>query len=66
MGQSHINRLLVAPRKEDSASLVAQLNQAMGVKVEALDLADKLGGAMELLPEIQQACLHAESNQEEP
>lgn len=59
MGQSHINRLLVAPRKEDSASLVAQLNQAMGVKVEALDLADKLGGAMELLPEIQQACLHA-------
>ena len=38
MGQGHINRLLLAPRTHDSETLAAQLNQAMGVKVEALDL----------------------------
>lgn len=59
MGQGHINRLLVAPRKHDSDTLVAQLNQAMGVKVEPLDLKGKLDSTVELLAETQQACLLA-------
>jgi MSHA biogenesis protein MshI len=59
MGNSHINRLLLAPRKHDSTTLVAQLNEAMGVKVEIMDLAEKLGSEVELAPEMQQACLLA-------
>jgi MSHA biogenesis protein MshI len=59
MGQTHINRVLLAPRKQDSDSLVTQLNQAMGVKVETLDLGSKLDSAVELVPETQHACLFA-------
>jgi len=59
MGQGHINHLLLAPRKHDSESLVAQLNEAMGVKVESLDLKNKLDSAIELVAETQQACLLA-------
>lgn len=59
MGQGHINRVLLAPRKHDSQTLVDQLNQAMGVKVESLDLGGKLDSAVALVPETQQACLFA-------
>jgi MSHA biogenesis protein MshI len=59
MGQGHINRVLVAPRKQDSGALEAQLNEAMGVKVEIMDLQKKLPSAMELPLSLQQACLLA-------
>jgi MSHA biogenesis protein MshI len=59
MGQGHINRVLVTPRKHDSQVLADQLSQAMGVKVETLDLGGKLDSAVALVPETQQACLFA-------
>lgn len=59
MGQGHINRVLLAPRKTDSVALEGQLNEAMGVRVEMLDLDEKLGGEIELTPALQQSALMA-------
>lgn len=59
MGQGHINRLLLAPRKHDSQALVEQLSQDMGVKVEMLDLGGRLDSAVALEPDTQQACMFA-------
>ncbi|MEY4640548.1 MAG: hypothetical protein RLZZ227_542 [Pseudomonadota bacterium] len=59
MGQGHINRVLVAPRRQDSDALRAQLDQAMGVKVEVMNLQGKLTSNVELTHELQQGCLMA-------
>lgn len=59
MGQGHINRVLVAPRKLDSDELKAQLDQAMGVKVEVMNLQGKLASDVELTFDLQQGCLLA-------
>jgi len=59
MGQGHITRVLLAPRKTDSSALEGQLNEAMGVRVEMLNLEEKLGGEIELSPALQQAALMA-------
>lgn len=59
MGQSHITRVLVAPRKQDSDALLAELNQAMSVKVEIMNLQDKLTSDVELSMSLQQGCLMA-------
>lgn len=59
MGQGHINRLLVAPRKQDTAALVAQLNDIMGVKVEAMNLGERLDSDVDLPADLQQTCLLA-------
>lgn len=59
MGQGHISRVLVAPRKKDAGVLEVQLNEAMGVKVEMMNLADKLGSSVELPLPLQQGCLLA-------
>jgi MSHA biogenesis protein MshI len=59
MGQGHINRVLVAPRKQDSEALRAQLDQAMGLKVEVMNLQGKLASNIELTHELQQGCLMA-------
>lgn len=59
MGQGHINRLLLAPRKHDLDTLVNQLNDVMGLKVEAMDLQQHLDAAVELDAELQQDCLLA-------
>lgn len=58
MGQSHIGRVLLAPRKTDSEALVNQLNAAMGVKVEVLNLAP-LSEDLELPAGLQQSCMMA-------
>jgi MSHA biogenesis protein MshI len=59
MGQGHITRVLVAPRKHDSAALKAELDQAMGVKVDIMDLEGALDSDIDLTPELQQGCLMA-------
>jgi MSHA biogenesis protein MshI len=59
MGQGHINRVLVAPRKQDSDALKAELDQAMGVKVEVMNLQGKLVSDVELSLDLQQGCLMA-------
>ena len=59
MGQGHINRVLVAPRKQDSDALKAELDQAMGVKVEVMNLQGKLASDIELSFDLQQGCLMA-------
>jgi MSHA biogenesis protein MshI len=59
MGQGHINRVLVAPRKQDSDALRAELDQAMGVKVEVMNLQGRLASNIELSPELQRSCLMA-------
>lgn len=59
MGQGHINHLLVAPRRHDLQTLVSQLNQSMGLKVEPLDLQEHLDSSVELGSDLQQACLLA-------
>ncbi len=59
MGQGHINRVIVAPRKQDSEALKAELDQAMGVKVEIMNLQGKLTSDVELSFELQQGCLLA-------
>ncbi len=59
MGQGHITRVLVAPRKQDSEALKAELDQAMGVKVEVMNLQGKLASDIELGFDLQQACLMA-------
>lgn len=59
MGQGHINRVLVAPRKLDSDALKAELDQAMGVKVEIMNLQGVLESDVELTPALQQGCLMA-------
>lgn len=59
MGQGHINRVIVAPRRQDSDALKAELDQAMGVKVEVMNLRGKLTSDVELSYELQQSCLMA-------
>jgi MSHA biogenesis protein MshI len=59
MGQGHINRMLVAPRKQDSEALQRELDMAMGVKVEIMDLKKVLTSDVELTLELQQSCLMA-------
>jgi MSHA biogenesis protein MshI len=59
MGQGHINRVVVAPRKQDSDALKGELDQAMGVKVEIMNLQGKLASAVELSFDLQQGCLMA-------
>jgi MSHA biogenesis protein MshI len=59
MGQGHINRVLVAPRKQDSDALKAELDQAMGVKVEVMNLQGKFTSNVELSFDLQQGCLMA-------
>lgn len=59
MGQGHINRVLVAPRKQDSDALKAELDQAMGVKVEIMNLQGVLESDVELTPALQRGCLMA-------
>jgi MSHA biogenesis protein MshI len=59
MGQGHINRVLVAPRKQDSDALRAELDQAMGIKVEVMNLQGRLASNVELSPELQRSCLMA-------
>lgn len=59
MGQGHITRVLVAPRKQDSDALKAELDQAMGVKVEIMNLQGKLTSDVELSFDLQQSCLMA-------
>lgn len=58
MGQGQVTRLLLTPRKQDSEGLVAQLNEAMGVKVETLSL-DMLKVNRDLPAEQQQSCMMA-------
>ncbi|MGV3593464.1 MAG: hypothetical protein ACO1PZ_17405, partial [Gammaproteobacteria bacterium] len=59
MGQGHITRVLVAPRKQDSDALKAELDQAMGVKVEVMNLQGVVESDVELTPALQQGCLMA-------
>ncbi len=59
MGQGHITRVLVAPRKQDSDALKVELDQAMGVKVEIMNLQGKLASDVELTMDLQQGCLMA-------
>jgi MSHA biogenesis protein MshI len=59
MGQGHITRVLVAPRKQDSDALRGELDQAMGVKVEIMNLQGKLASDVELSFDIQQGCMMA-------
>jgi MSHA biogenesis protein MshI len=59
MGQGHITRVLVAPRKHDAAILEEQLNGAMSVKVEMMNLVGKLASEVELPLALQQGCLFA-------
>jgi MSHA biogenesis protein MshI len=59
MGQGHITRVLVAPRKQDSDALKAELDQAMGVKVEVMNLQGKLASDVELSFGLQQGCMMA-------
>ncbi len=59
MGQGHISRVLIAPRKQDSDALKAELDQAMGVKVEIMNLQGKLTSDVELSMDVQQGCLMA-------
>lgn len=58
MGQGHVNRVLLAPRKQDSEALSMQLNQEMGVQVEVLNLGGLASGHA-LSMEKQNSCLMA-------
>lgn len=59
MAQSPISRLLVAPRSEDSEALAAELNEAMAVRVETMDLSSRVDTDDRLTPEVQHRCLLA-------
>ena len=59
MGQPQIGRLLLAPRAEDSEALISELNQAMSVRVELMDLNTVLQAEQQLPLARQQHCLLA-------
>ncbi|HEY0961424.1 MAG TPA: hypothetical protein VGE69_03625 [Pseudomonadales bacterium] len=59
MGQGHITRMLIAPRKQDSDALKAELDRAMGVKIEVMNLHGVLVSDIELTPALQRGCLMA-------
>lgn len=59
MGQGHITRVVVAPRKQDADALKAELDQAMGVKIEVMNLQGVIECDVELTSALQQGCLMA-------
>lgn len=59
MGQSMIPKILLAPRQTDSEALANQLNNAMAVKVDSLDISSKLKSDIELPLELQRSCMMA-------
>ena len=58
MGQGQVDRLLLAPRP-GGAELAAQLNHAMGVRVENLDLTRCFQAGLDLPAQLQHDCLLA-------
>jgi MSHA biogenesis protein MshI len=59
MGQEQIGHILLVPRKNDSELMAEQLNGAMGVRVEVMDLQDKLRTSRELSLHLQHDCIFA-------
>lgn len=59
MGQGQIPRLLLAPRGGDGEALAAELDGAMPVRVESMNLSGKLEADEPLPVETQYACLSA-------
>ena len=59
MGQSQIPRLLLAPRAGDGEALAAELDGAMPVRVESMNLSGELDADETLPVETQYACLAA-------
>lgn len=59
MGQTTIPKILLAPRQSDSAALANQLNNAMAVHVDSLDISSALKSDIELPLELQRSCMMA-------
>lgn len=59
MGQSQISRVLIAPRGEDTQAMAAELNEAMAVRVETMDLGAMLRLRAPLSPDQERDCLPA-------
>lgn len=57
MGKSPINEILIAPRQHDGDAMAASLSEMLSAEVKVLDLAGKIGGTLELSPEVQQICM---------
>lgn len=54
MGQSPINKIILAQRQHDGGAMAETLNALLTAEVKILDLADHLESGKELTPEIQQ------------
>ncbi len=59
MGQSQVARLVIAPREEGADTLVKQLNDAMAVRVESMDLGGRLKSPQPIPFALQQSGLFA-------
>lgn len=59
MGQDPVSTILVAPRANDTAALVASLNDAMSVQVTAFDFARQMESTVDISTETKEACMLA-------
>jgi MSHA biogenesis protein MshI len=59
MGQQQIANIVLAPRISDTKAMLEALNQALNVKVTALEMKGNLDSKIDLTPELQQSCMAA-------
>lgn len=59
MGQSPINRVVIAPRQHDGAAMAQTLNDMLSAEVSVLNIAEHLECAVELSREVQQVGMAA-------
>lgn len=59
MGQDPVSQLLIAPRPNDTAEMVASLDQAMAVNVGVLDFASQLESRPGISAQDKEACMTA-------
>lgn len=59
MGQSPINRVVIAPRQHDGAAMAQTLNDMLTAEVSVLNIAEHLGCGIELSPQDQQVGMAA-------
>jgi len=59
MGQSPINQILIAPRKDDTESLMNSLGEALPMPVGKLDFTEELESSDAITAEVKGACMMA-------
>lgn len=57
MGQSPINKILMAPRQADTDTMTASLSDALAAPIDVFDFADRLPSADSISAELKGACM---------